>query len=243
MAFVREYYPSDAIKILNESEGREGSSGKAAHSMSRHLRHAPAKDYSQDNKGVGALHNGVSASTFAKRFENNPLYDDGNYRINSGWLGKGDMALLLCQLLNSPAGQAGLRGLDEFSTRAMVQTYFAAPTDLNGNKLGGAVAEIRTSAVAPTLTYHPVNAHHPLSGQLKSIKINKPVYKGVIRYKDIVGAVAVLDKLGNTLHLQTFFPLFTVSGQPMAEYDIGTTMHKVVTVNPNGKLQVTLSVK
>jgi hypothetical protein len=235
MAFVREYYPSDAIKFLNKSEGQPGMSGEAAHAMAMHLRHSPGPD----SRGAQGLHQGVGAGKFAKRFQDNPIDDNGNYRINSGWLGKGDMAILLSQLLNSPAGQSGLAGLDSHATRVVVQTYFSDARDFHGKKLGGAVAEIRTSPSAPTLSYHAINPQNPLSGQLRSVKINKPTHIGVIRMKDIVGAVAVLDKVAGGLHVQTFYPLFTVNGQAQAEYKIGT-MKKLVTFNAAGQPHVQL---
>ncbi len=211
MPFKREYYPSDALKILNRSEGRAGISGQLAHAIKRHLR----------NSATGGQHTGVSKEVFARRWEANPIDEDGNYRVNSGWLGKGDMALLLCQLLNSECGGFGLEALDRGVQRVTVRHYFRDATDFFGNQLTGAVAELRVSANAPTLVYHDNHPNNPLRGQIRSITINPPTYKGVIRMKDVMGAVAVLDNLGGELHLQTFYPLFASSGPACAEYQQG----------------------
>lgn len=243
MTVVRQYYPADAIKLLNGSEGKAGRSSELAHSMSRHLRQSPRLK----SAGEKPLHQGVDADVFARRFENNPLNDDGSDRINSGWLGKGDMAMLLCRLLNSPAGRSGLAGLDAPATRAgakrvMVQAYFTSATDLSGTKFSGARAEMRTSTVAPTITRHGDDPRNPLHGQIRTIRMNRPVHRGVIRRKDIVGAVAVLDNVGDSLHIQTFYPLFTVSGRPKAEYDVGP-VRKVVEIGSDGAPHTTLQLR
>lgn len=224
MAFKREYYPSDTIKILNRSEGRAGTTGQAAHAMSTHLR----------NSAAGGRHVGVDRDTFARRWEANPYDDGNNLRINSGWLGKGDMAMLLCELLNSDYGGYGLEALDDGAARSVVHYYFKHGLDLFGNQFEGAVAEIRVLPNAPTFSYHNNHPSNPFRGQLKSIKVNPPTYKGVIRMKDVVGAVAVLDNLGGELHVQTFYPLFTVEGPPFAEFRRGTVTITVRT-GGNGK--------
>lgn len=211
MALKREYYPSDTIKILNESEGRAGVSGKAAHAISRHLR----------NSATGGRHTGVSKETFANRFADDPFDEHGNQRQNSGWLGKGDMSILLCELLNSAYGQHALGGLDQGAQRASVQYYFKHGKDFHGNAFDGASAEFRIAATAPTIVRHNDHPNNPLRGQIRSITINKPKVTGVVRMKDVLGAVAVLDNLGGTLHLQTFFPLFEATSPASAEYQQG----------------------
>lgn len=230
MPYKREYYPSDAIKIINQSEKRQGVSGKEAHAISRHLR----------NSATGGNHDGVELGIFLKRWEDNPYSDSGETRINSGWLGKGDMALLLSNLLNSPVGQAALGGLDASATRASVTAYFSDAQDFFGNRFGGAVAELRTMIQAPIFKYHAVHPKNPYSGQLKSIKVQKAKHKGVLRMRDIVGAVAVLDDLGGTTpHLQTFYPLFYKVGNSFSEYAIGGGV-RTNTDTGNGNLHVTL---
>ena len=229
MAFSREYYPSDTIKILNESEGKAGISGKLAHAFSRHL----------VSTAKGSLHQGVDRDTFANRFANDPLDEHGEERVNSGWAAKGDMAVVLCELLNSDVGQYGLSGLDGGATRACVQ-YFGTGSVVDPifrQPLSGNRSEFRFAAVAPTITYHNNHPKNPLRGQVRSITPNKRITKGVIRMKDLVGSFAVLDKMGDRLHLQTFFPLFTISGLAFGEYQIGGM--KNVGERKDGGLSVT----
>ncbi|MCA8906898.1 MAG: hypothetical protein KDA49_15100 [Rhodospirillaceae bacterium] len=210
MAFARDYTPAQTLKILNDSEGQPGTSGENAHAFSRHLR----------NSG----HGGVSKATFAARWENDPYDDNSEYRINSGWLGKGDMAVLLCRLLNSPIGQAGLGGLDGSADRVCVNAFFSDTSGFGGTSLGGAVAVLRGLPQPAEFIYHDDHPKNPLRGQLKTIKTKPMKFKGVIRMKDIVGGVAVLDKMGTRLHVQTFYPLFEVKGRGFAEYRMGTSV-------------------
>ncbi|MCB9958798.1 MAG: hypothetical protein H6843_09365 [Rhodospirillaceae bacterium] len=210
MAFARDYTPAQTLKILNESEGQAGTSGELAHAFSRHLRNS--------------AHGGVGKAAFAARWETDPYDDNTDYRINSGWLAKGDMAVLLCRLLNSPIGQAGLHGLDGAADRVCVNGFFKDVSGFGGTSLGGAVAELRALPQPADFIYHDDHPKNPLRGQLKTIKTKPMKFKGVIRMKDIVGAVAVLDKMGTRLHVQTFYPLFTVVGRGFAEYRMGTSV-------------------
>ena len=241
MALKHEYYPSDTIKILNQSEGRAGISGQAAHAMSTHLRHRPAA--SSNPIAEKPQHTGVGAGVFASRWSNDPYDDKGQFRINSGWLGKGDMVLLLCQLLNSMPGQYALGVLDARGggTRAVVQHYFAGAKDLFGNTLSGVAAEIRVLPNAPIFSYHNDNPNNPFRGQLKAVTKVVPTYKGVLRGKDLFGAVSVLDNLAGTLHVQTFYPLFTAYGPEYVDYR--TAQAKFIVEFPNGKpwVQMTLT--
>jgi hypothetical protein len=82
---------------------------------------------------------------------------------------------------------------------------------------------------APIFSYHNDHPNNPFRGQLKSVTQVKPTYKGVIRVKDILGAVAVLDNLAGTLHVQTFYPLFAPNGPPFAEYQRGQVRVRVQT--------------
>lgn len=232
MPYCREYFPSDALKIINQSENKPGTSGKNAHAISRHLR----------NSAKGSNHHGVELGIFLKRWEDNPYTDSGDTRINSGWLGKGDMALLLTNLLNSPVAQAALSALDKNATRASVTAYFTDAEDFFGNRFGGAVAELRTMVQSPIFQYHPVHERNPFSGQLKSIRVQKAKHKGVLRIRDIVGAVAVLDNMGGSNpHLQTFYPLFYTVGKSFSEFSIGTCVKTLVDLG-GGKLQTMLRI-
>jgi hypothetical protein len=212
MPFRREYFPSDTLKLINKSEGRlvrdgkqrdptadEKLKGHQAHSVGRHLA-----------KGApGGLGHGAPKDQIRDRFLADPYDDKGELRMSSGWLGKGDMAVLLCELLNSPAGQAGLGGLDSGAGRVGIHY-------VNEGKLeklfGGLVGqlkmlsgEIRVSAVAPTLLYHE-GEKNPKRGQIRKIVYNKYKALGVLRERDVAAVHAVLDAFGNELHLQTLFP-------------------------------------
>lgn len=117
MSYAREYSAADALRLINRSEHlavRDGVRGtaaalgvpddKVAHSLSRHLL-----------KGSpGALGEGVASNEFRDRFLDAPE------NRNSGWLGKGEMALLLCEALNSNIGQHALRQLDRGVGRIMI---------------------------------------------------------------------------------------------------------------------------
>lgn len=76
--YQREYYPSDTIKIINQSEGllvrnkirmtalAANEPGKrAAHAVGRHLL----------EKSPGALGLGIGENDFKDRFKNSPTYD------------------------------------------------------------------------------------------------------------------------------------------------------------------------
>src|SRR5215469_356266 len=117
MAYAHDYTAAEALKMINQSEHlvvRGGARGTAtamgvdddytAHSISRHLL-----------KGSpGALGGGVASDTFRDRFLGSPE------NKNSGWAGKGDMALLLSEALNSDVGQHALKQLDIGVSRVMI---------------------------------------------------------------------------------------------------------------------------
>jgi hypothetical protein len=174
MPFRREYFPSDTLKLINKSEGKlvrdgvqrdptpdEKLKGVQAHSVGRHL----VKD------APGGLGHGAARDQIRDRFLGDP-YDD----MSSGWLGKGDMSILLCELLNSAVGQAGLGALDNGAGRVAIHYVNEGKLARLFGGLAGQIrmlsGEIRVSAVAPTLLYHEGD-RNPKKGQIRKVVYNK----------------------------------------------------------------------
>lgn len=101
--FLREYFPSDTIKLINQSEGRAGVSGKAAHALSRHLlaRSPGAVLYNHTTAKIGGI--GVGGEAFRDRFKNASPQASGDMPVNSGWIGKGGMGMQLAETSITPA--------------------------------------------------------------------------------------------------------------------------------------------
>lgn len=212
MAYRREYYPSDTIKLINESEGnlvrnRTRSTpaevgeiaAHGAHAMSQHLvKGAP-----------GSLGHGVASDTARDRFVNNPTYDDGSPRFNSIWLGKGDMSILLCETLNSPIAQEALGALDRGVHRVAIHY-------LNLGKLAGLFSGlgkvgVKVSEVAVT-PEHYITEQKSFFNPKQNITITKDIRRRIpvsrvanLRLEDIAAVHTVLDAFGDGLHVQTLY--------------------------------------
>src|SRR5690606_16973203 len=109
---------SEALAVRNGVRGTASALGvedkHTAHTIGRHL-----------VKGSpGALGLGIEFSAFRDRFLEAPD------NLSSAWAGKGEMAILLCELLNSDIGQLALGHLDRGVHRVMVHY-------LNLGKLAG----------------------------------------------------------------------------------------------------------
>ena len=117
MAYAHECTAAQALRMINQSEhlvvrgGRRGTATEmgvdddnTAHSLGRHLLKG-----SPGSRGAG-----VAPDVFRDRFLGSPE------NKNSGWAGKGEMALLLCEALNSEVGQFALRQLDKGVSRVMI---------------------------------------------------------------------------------------------------------------------------
>jgi hypothetical protein len=212
--------------MINRSEGlvvRNGVRGTGAalgvdddytaHTVSRHLL-----------KGSpGARGAGVDFATFRDRFLGSPE------NRNSGWAGKGEMAILLCEALNSAIGQYALSQLDKGVGRVMVHY-------LNLGKLAaltGRVALKESSyAVTPAqeiVTLVPImNTKTKQPIMVNGVAKTKPEVKKIPRSvaakvtaADIASVNLVLDRFGSgELHLQTFFPSSEASAS-YAEWTLG----------------------
>jgi len=207
--FRREYYPSDTIKIVNQSEGKMGSTGKAAHAIAEHLmKGAPgAVQYNEAlSKAKGGVRMdgvGISGEGFRDRFKDSPG------TANSGWLGKGDMALLLCELLNSDVGQEAMGALDSGVQR--VEVHY-----LNLKKMAhifGSLGNVNmkhsnwlvTPAVSQMVTQTAKNKAGETISFQKKVTTPKQV-NSVVKAVDLASIHAVLDAMAGRLHLQTLFP-------------------------------------
>ncbi len=185
MVLIREYFPSDALKLINRSEsmvvraGVRSTTVKAgvkdkfgAHSVGRHLlKGAP-----------GSLGGGVPFNQFKDRFLNSP----GN--LSSAWAGKGDMAISLCELLNSTIGQFALGKMEAGVGRVVVHYH-------NEGSLAGLF-----SGLAGSMQFHESRVNKTSVGAKSSQKTSS------VTTSKIVAVVAVLDRFGSSLHLQTLFP-------------------------------------
>ncbi len=209
MPLKREYFPSDTIKLINRSESHKVRGGAriaaadddkhGAHTIGRHLIKGSA----------GALGKGIAMADFRDRFLDAPE------NISSAWAGKGEMAILLCELLNSDVGQRALQVMDSGVHRVVVH-YF------NQGKLAGLLhgAQFRESTVKVTPAFESI-AMVPLMnsktglGIVDKNGIAKMIAKktltpkksaATVKARDIVSVNAVLDRYGSAMHLQTFYP-------------------------------------
>jgi hypothetical protein len=231
MPYAREYSAADALRMINRSEAlvvRNGVRGTGAalgvdedytaHTISRHLL-----------KGSpGARGAGVAFDAFRDRFLGSPE------NRNSGWAGKGEMAILLCEALNSVIGQHALGQLDKRVTRVMVHY-------LNLGKLAALTGRValKESSYAVTPAHDIVNlvpvmntkTNQPVmvKGVAKMIPVKTHVDRSVaakVTAADIASVNLVLDRFGaGELHLQTFFPSSEASAS-YAEWTLG--MMKIV---------------
>lgn len=230
MPLQREWFPSDTLKLINSSEAlavRNNKRGTAtalgvedkhtAHTIGRHLvKGAPG------SRGLG-----IPFTEFRDRFLDAPD------NLSSAWAGKGEMAILLCELLNSDIGQLALKQLDCGVHRVMVHY-------LNLGKLaglfGGLAGKVKFQESKVTVT--PAEELVTMVPIINS-KTNQPVLDGTgapkmkpqktviprkvvanAKAKDIASANAVLDRFGTSLHLQTFFPSSDAAAS-YAEWRIG----------------------
>jgi hypothetical protein len=244
MSFTREYFPSDTLKLINESEGKMVRAGvqrapadpaeaaKSAHSIGRHLL--------RGSPGAGAGQ-GVGHDTFKSRFEATPFYDDGSLRKNSGWKGKGDMAIALCDLLNSNLGQAALAALDGGAERVVINhVNVGAVHKMTGKEPAMVTAMLTTYAAPIFVLNHPEAIARRGLPRVKEILPRMGV-TSYMRDRDIVAVTAVLDRHGTSLHLQTLYPNDEFHGAGSASWKIGTCT-KTVEVTRSGSLRVTLDI-
>jgi len=247
MTYARDYTAGEALKMINRSEhlvvrdGRRGTAAEfgvdddyTAHTLSRHLL-----------KGSpGALGQGVAHDTFRDRFLGSP---DNK---NSGWAGKGEMALLLCEALNSEVGQFALRQLDKGVARVMIHY-------LNLGKLraltGGPKLKEASYDVTPAkevVALEPIfnsKTNTPIidskTGLQKTKQIKTIIPKsmtGKVTAADIASVNVVLDRFSaGELHLQTFFPSSEAT-ESYCEWMLG--MVKIVAANDHGSWATRASV-
>jgi|GEM_PF-5294459 len=236
MPLKRSYTAAQALKLINQSEGRAGISGKGAHAVSRHLLQG-TPGAGLWNPGAGTFDPKGASGTFVRdRFVNDPTDADGSYRKSSAWMGKGDMAVMLTDLLNSAIGQAALEALDAGADRVSVNyvnegklsRHFGGFKMRSGeiDHLYASKLQFKTTTLKDSLG-KPVFVD-PADKSKGVVKILKEVVKsqwrgyGMLKDRDVVGINAVLDKIsGGTLHLQTLYPSMELSGSA-AGYSLGT---------------------
>ncbi|MFO0740397.1 MAG: hypothetical protein U0270_31160 [Labilithrix sp.] len=229
MPLAREYFPSDTLKLINRSEhlvvrggvrdttaklGAEEKHG--AHTIGRHLIDRLPTKPGERPAASGSLGKGVKFDDFRDRFLNAPE------NKSSAFAGKGEMAILLCELLNSDVGQYALRLLDRGTGRVVVH-YF------NERKLAGLFNGLAGKATFQESTIVVTPAKEKLEAVLlwkadkvtpvidPKTQLQKQILKKVVTPKSsvadvkaesIVAVNAVLDRFdnGRGLHLQTFYP-------------------------------------
>ena len=230
MPLKREYFPSDTLKLINQSEGlvvrnRIRSTGaaagvddsKTAHTIGRHL-----------IKGSpGALGMGIPMAEARDRFLDAPD------NVNSVWAGKGEMAVLLCELLNSDIGQQALSVMDGGKQRVVV--HYMNLGKLNG-LFGGLIgsAQLRESrvtvmpAIQAIMQVVAMNTKTNMPVMVNGVPrmVNKTIFTpkkvvAEIKARDIASLNAVLDRFDNSLHLQTFYPS-SEAVESYVEWRLGT---------------------
>jgi uncharacterized protein YbcI len=104
------------------------------------------------------LGHGVSVTDFRDRFLDVPD------NVSSVWLGKGDMSMLLCELLNSRIGQAALNKLDLGARRIAVHYLnLKALSHMTGNLT---MQESNIHVTPASETFTDVEYRNPNTGQL-----------------------------------------------------------------------------
>jgi hypothetical protein len=243
MVLKREYYPSDTLKLINQSESflvrggarttpaAAGTDEKyGAHTIGRHLlKGAP-----------GALGLGVPMTEFRDRFLNSPD------NLSSAWAGKGEMAILLCELLNSDMGQLALEQLDKGVHRVMVHYLNLGKLGALFDGLAGSVkfqeSQIKVTPASEIVVLEPIinsKTNQPVlvNGVPKTRPKTIPVPRMAVadvKAKQIASVNAVLDRFGSSLHLQTFFPS-SDAAVSYAEWRVGG-VGIVAAIDKNGKL-------
>jgi hypothetical protein len=226
----REYYPSDTIKLINQSEGRTGSTGKAAHAIAQHLMAMAPGAVLWNVKGSKIEKVGIGEDGFRDRFKDSPG------TANSGWLGKGDMALLLCEVLNSDVGQAALGALDSGVTRAEVHYLNLKQMAKMLGSLGKIQMKSSNWVVTPATVIDVQKTFTKKDGTSFTKTVPQKVPKTVapvVQKEQLAMVHAVLDNLGGNLHLQTFFP--DTAAEPSSANWVLGTVNVTVTFDTNGK--------
>lgn len=240
MPYAQDYTAAAALKLINQSEhlavrgGVRGTAAamgvdddKVAHTISRHLL-----------KGSpGALGQGVASDTFRDRFLDSPDTK------NSGWAGKGEMALLLCEALNSEIGQHALRQLDKGIGRVMIHYLNLGKLALITGKVKLKESSYNVTPARDIVTLVPImntRTNTPIldkTGTPRTRPETKTIPRSVVgkvTAQDIASVNAVLDRFaGGELHLQTFFPS-TESKESYAEWTLG--MVKITAAFERGAL-------
>jgi hypothetical protein len=193
-------------RVQQTAEAAGADPSKAAHSIGRHLlKGAP-----------GARGLGVPAEEFRDRFLDAPG------AVNSGWAGKGEMALLLSELLNSDIGQFALGALDRGANRIAVHY-------LNAGKLAALTGHVkmnesRVTVVPAQEVITMKDIFNKKTGALiKSIPAKQTIpgsKSAKVLAKDVAVVNAVLDRHGQGLHLQTLFPS-SEAAESYADWRIG----------------------
>lgn len=227
MKHKREYFPSDALRIINKSEGflvrnRQRMTAHAAGEPERRSAHAIGRHLLSGSPGSRGL--GVGMVDFKDRFLANPTYDDGSSRFSSAWLGKGDMAVLLCEALNSQIGQAALGALDLGVTRVAVHYLNAGKlAGLFGGMAGSVQMQVSEIMVTPQRTVLEWREFHNKKGEVirKELPRRIPASKSASVSSEGIAAVhLVLDAFKGGIHLQTLFPGHQIIPST-AEWSIG----------------------
>ncbi|MCK5122076.1 MAG: hypothetical protein KAQ91_08830 [Methylococcales bacterium] len=231
MALKREYYPSDTLKLINTSESlvvRNKIRGNASTFQDvddKYFSHTIGRHLLKGTPGSRGL--GIQKDEFRDRFLNAPD------NVNSGWAGKGEMAILLCELLNSDAGQYALGLMDRGIGRVVV--HYLNEGKLANLTYGAKLQESRVTVTPASVqviqealinrrTNQPVLVNGVQKIINKSITIPKQSV-AQIKANDIATVNAVLDCFGNkSLHLQTFFPS-SEAVTSYVEWSVGPVRH------------------
>lgn len=219
MSFAIEYNAANAIRLINKSEGSSLSNGArkpdtehGGHAIGRHL----VQTFS------GGNYNSAPYERFRNRFVNNPINSDGTAMLSSAWAGKGDMALLLCELLNSKIGQLALAKLDNTIPRIFIHYLNEQRLRaLYGNlhMLESRVAVTPESTVTVNEDIYNKKTNEFIKTLTKTVKIPRSA-DGKVKPQLIASMNALLTTDGKSLHLQTFFPS-TDASSSYAEWSTG----------------------
>ena len=187
MALAREYYPSEVMTILRESDHRNSPfNGAPGHCLSKHVLISTAGLVGRHGGGGGDVP--VRKATAFKNFQ----VPGGGTALSS------DMALVVTHVLNSPHGQAALASMDA-GTNRRVSIVGQTPTQLFGSAQLGDIAVRQSERIgsANAFNHAPAKQH----GVTHNENLNARIQGGAMNMWVLVDRIDA-----NNIHIHTASP-------------------------------------
>jgi|GEM_PF-5405394 len=161
MSLAREYYPSEVLTILRQSDHRASPfNGAPGHCLSKHVLISTTGLVDRHGGGGGEIP--VRKATAFKNFK----VPSGGSALSS------DMALVITHVLNSPDGQAALASLDA-GTYRRVSIVGRTPSQIFGNEKLADIGVRNSERIGSANAFNnaPVKAHGVTHNQNLDVKI------------------------------------------------------------------------